>query len=107
MAYTQANKHISIDTPLGKDVLLLHDFTGHEGISRLFRFHVDLLSEAPSISFDEIIGQRVTITVILADGSERYFHGFVSRFVQSGSDARFTYYRAEIVPWLWFLTRTA
>lgn len=107
MPYTQAERLIAIDTSLGKDVLLLQGFTGQEEVSRLFRFELDLLSENPSISFDKIVGQRVTLTVVLADGGERYFNGFVSRFAQSGSDTRFTYYRAEVVPWLWFLTRTA
>jgi type VI secretion system secreted protein VgrG len=31
----------------------------------------------------------------------------VSRFSQGGRDASFTSYHAEVVPWLWFLTRTA
>ena len=30
-----------------------------------------------------------------------------NRFACRGSDDRLTFYRAEIVPWLWFLTRTA
>jgi type VI secretion system secreted protein VgrG len=107
MPYTQENRLIAIDTPLGDDVLLLQGFTGHEGISRLFTFHLDLLSENNSISFDDIVGQNVTINVTLADQSQRYFNGYVSRFAQSGSDARFTHYQMEVVPWLWFLTRNA
>src|ERR1017187_9119292 len=107
VAYTQDNRLISIDSPLGKDVLLLQCFTGREGISRLFSFHLDLASEKDSISFKDIIGQNVTIRVTLADNSPRYFNGFVSRFAQSGSDVRFTSYQMEVVPWLWFLTRIA
>jgi type VI secretion system secreted protein VgrG len=107
MLYTQENRFISIDSPLGKDVLLLQGFTGHEGISRLFTFDLDLLSEDPSIPFEKIVGQRVTITVVLGGGSKRYINGFISRFAQSWREARFTHYRAEMVPWLWFLTRTA
>jgi type VI secretion system secreted protein VgrG len=107
MQYTQQNRLISITTPLGKDVLLLQSFTGHEGISRLFNFELDLLSEDPAISFEAIVGQKVTISIKLIDGNERYLNGFVSRFAQSGSDERFTHYQAEVVPWLCFLTRTA
>ena len=107
MTFTQENRLIAIDTPLGKDALLLQGFTGHEAVSRLFSFHLDLLSLKNSISFQDIVGQKITIRVTLFDGSERYFHGHVSRFAQSGSDARFTYYQMEVVPWLWFLTRTA
>jgi type VI secretion system secreted protein VgrG len=107
MAYTQEKRLIAIDTPLGEDVLLLHGFTGYEGISRLFSFDLDLLAETSSIPLSKIVGQRVTIRINLADGSNRYINGFISRFAQSGRDAWFTRYQAEVVPWLWFLTRTA
>src|SRR5579863_5438389 len=107
MPYTQENRLLSITTPLGDDVLLLQRFAGREGISRLFSFQLDLLSENNAISFDDIVGQNVNIRVTLADQSPRYFNGFVSRFAQSGADARFTHYQMEVVPWLWFLTRNA
>ena len=58
---TQATRNIAIDTPLGEDVLLLRSFSGHEEISRLFEFDLDLLSEDYEINFDDIIGQNVTI----------------------------------------------
>jgi type VI secretion system secreted protein VgrG len=107
-SFTQENRLISITTPLGGDVLLLAGFSGHEGISRLFTFNLDLLSESKSISFDDIVGQSVTIKLQLADGSsDRYFNGYVSRFAQSTTDVKFTRYQMEVVPWLWFLTRNA
>ena len=96
-----------IDTPLGKDKLLLKGFRGSEGMSRLFRFELDLLSEDPGISYTDIIGKSVTISLKQADGTPRYFNGVISRFGQGGSDEVFTTYHAEMVPWLWFLTRTA
>jgi type VI secretion system secreted protein VgrG len=105
--YTQDQRRIGISTPLGKDVLLLHSFTGSDSMSRPFRFDLDLLSENDSIGFADIVGQRVTTRVILADGSERHWNGFVSRFSQGRRDANLTSYHAEMVPWLWFLTRTA
>jgi len=107
MPYTQQNRLIAIETPLGADALLLQGFTGHEAISQIFKFDLDLLSENHTIAFKDIVGKNVTIRVTLAHDSERYFNGFVSRFAQSGSDARFTHYQMEVVPWLWFLTRIA
>jgi type VI secretion system secreted protein VgrG len=107
-SFTQENRLISLTTPLGDDALLLNSFTGREAMSRLFCFNLDLLSEKKSISFKDIIGQKVTIKVQLSDGSsERYFNGYVSRFAQSGTDVNFTHYQMEVVPWLWFLTRNA
>ncbi len=105
--YTQENRLIKIDTPLGKDVLLLRSFEGTEAISRLFKFELDLLSEQSSISFSDIIGTNVTIGLRQQDNSYRYLNGVISRFVQQATDERFTFYSAEMVPWLWFLTRNA
>ena len=67
---TQATRNIAIDTPLGEDVLLLRSFSGHEEISRLFEFDLDLLSEDYEINFDDIIGQNVTIRMELPEGGQ-------------------------------------
>ena len=104
---TQEDRIIGIDTPLGPDVLLLRSFTGVETMSRLFRFHLDMLSRDFNISFDDIIGKKVTLRVELADGSERYFNGYINRFSQLPVEEHLAHYEAEMVPWLWFLTRPA
>ena len=106
MPFTQTNRLIAIDSPLGKDVLLLRGFTGQEGISQMFHLDLDLLSEDPEIKFKDIIGQRVTVRVRLGNDKERFFNGFINRFTQVGGDTGLTNYRASVVPWLWFLTRT-
>ncbi|HEU5406425.1 MAG TPA: type VI secretion system tip protein TssI/VgrG, partial [Nitrospira sp.] len=107
MPPTQENRLIGIETPLGKDVLLLRGFSGQEGMSRLFSFELDLLSTDAEIKFENIIGQKVTILVRLGKEKERYFHGLINRFVQTGSTVGLVNYRATMVPSLWFLTRTA
>jgi len=105
---TQATRHIAIETPLGEDVLLLRSFSAHEEISRLSEFDLELLSENYEINFDDIIGQNVTISMELPGGGKRYWNGFINRFVQGVSTStQFAQYRATMVPWLWFLTRTS
>ncbi len=112
MAYTQDNSLIALRTPLGKDVLLLTGFNGTEGLSRLFDFELDLLSENPNIPFADIIGKNVTVSILLPDGDKRFFNGIISRFSQGrsggeeGGDPRLSHYRAEMVPWPWLLTQT-
>ena len=69
---------------LGADKLLLKGFRGSEGISRLFRFELDLLSEDQNIDYTQIIGKSVTISLKQADGTPRYFNGVISRFGQGG-----------------------
>src|ERR1035437_7460327 len=107
MAIEQAHRRIAISTPLGKDVLLLRGFTGSEAISQPFHFDLDLLSENDSIKFQDVVGKNVTLRIYDAAGGERYWNGFISRFSQGAQDRRLTSYRAQMVPWLWFLTRTA
>ena len=105
--YKQAQRWLSIATPLAEDELKLASFHGVDAVSRLFRFDLDLFSENDSIDFAAVVGQPVTLKVQLADDTLRYFHGHLARFVQSGRSENFITYRAEMVPWLWFLTRTA
>ena len=104
--YTQAGRGISIDTPLGKDTLLLQGYSGVEGISRLFRYDLDLAAEKP-IDLSKLIGQRVTVTLAKHDDANkaaRYINGYVSRASYVGKDQYLHKYRAELVPWLWLLT---
>jgi type VI secretion system secreted protein VgrG len=104
--FSQENRVIKINTPLGKDVLLLKGFSGQEAISSLFQFHLDLIAEnRQNVAFDKLLGQKVSIEVMLPDEKKRYFHGIVSSFSQGGRGERFTTYRAEMVPQFWLLTR--
>lgn len=110
---TQENRFITIETPLGKDKLLLTGFHGKEELSRPFHFDLSFLSEDHSIAFDKIIGQNVSLSIYTPDGEKRHFHGLISRFSQGRGggegegDSRFSHYSATMVPWLWLLTRTA
>lgn len=107
MPYTQENASISVSTPLGKDRLLLRSFQGEERLSGLFRFSLQMESEAADLDFSKVVGKGATITVALADGSKRYIHGLVGRFVQAGSSGRFAAFHAELHPALWLLTMAA
>lgn len=103
MSYVQEPFFFSLSSPFGADVLLLRSFHGEERISGLFRFSLECQSENRSLDFSQIIGKGVTITLDLADGSQRFLHGIVGRFVQAGSDERFATYYAEVLPWFWLL----
>lgn len=111
--FSQDRRHIRIATVLGKDVLHVESLSGTEGMSRLFNLELDLVSESQDLSFEEIVGTGVTVTVDLLWGGKRFFHGVVNRFVQVtgggtvGDDTRVSKYRATVVPWLWLLCRSA
>ena len=101
---TQDQRTIAVQTPLGKDALLLRSLRGEEGISRLFRFELELLSTESKIDYGKLIGKAATIAIRLAGGTDRFFNGVISRFTLVGGEGRFTVYRAELVPWTWLLT---
>ncbi len=107
MALLQENRLLKLSTPLGEDALLLTAFHGNEQLSRLFQFQLDMIADTTSIAAADIVGKNVTFSVELTDGSPRYFNGFISRFVAAEQEEGRQAYRAEVVPWLWFLTQTA
>src|SRR3979409_2770643 len=98
MLFTQVHRHLGFASPFGEDVLLLPRLKGQEGISQLFHFDLELLSEDPALDFTAIIGKNVTIRVNQPDHTDRFFNGIVSRFSQGGSTATLTSYQAEVVP---------
>jgi len=105
--YTQKNRPVRIATPLGEDVLLLRSMNGIEHLGRPFQYELVLLSENHDIGYKDIVGQNVTVAVDKGDKEPRYFNGFVSRFSQTRYERKLAEYRATVVPWLWFLTRSA
>lgn len=106
MPLLQTDRLMSMTTPLGADALLVQTMEGVEGVSQLFQFQLVLVSEKKNISLQDLVGQRVTLSIELQGKKTRPINGFVSRFSQGDVDSRISHYYAEVVPWLWFLTRT-
>jgi type VI secretion system secreted protein VgrG len=107
-AIAQEPRLLSIDTPLGADVLILQSFAGSEALSEPFSYQCEMLSEQTDIAPADIVGKRVNISLRLLEGERRYFNGFVVQFIGGAMHTReLRRYRAEVVPWLWFLQRTA
>ena len=106
-SFTQDERPLRVKTGLGKDALLLERFSGEEGVSTPFRFTLEMLSENASVDPADVLRKPITVTVVIPGGKERHFHGIVNRFSAGGRRAGLTSYRAEMVPWLWFLSLTS
>ncbi len=104
MAFMQAGSCV-LDTPLGKDVLVPTRVTVVESLSQLFEMEMDLVSHQ-SVKPEDIVGKSVTLEVRISDDASRYLNGIVSSVAQ-GVQRRddILTYRAEVVPWVWLLTR--
>jgi type VI secretion system secreted protein VgrG len=107
MPPSQGTRSISVNTTLGPDVLLLASMTAAERLSAPFEYELALLSEKIDIGADDLLGTPATVALQLPSGGRRFFNGYISRFSQVGFQGTFALYRANMVPWLWFLSRSA
>src|SRR5882672_10196977 len=94
-------------TPLGADMLLFESLTGHEQVSRLFEFRIELLSTSQDITAEQILGHNVTIEVETEQHGRRYLNGEVSRFALITRYGRYYRYEAIVRPWAWYMTRAS
>ncbi|WP_136418080.1 type VI secretion system Vgr family protein [Herbaspirillum sp. ST 5-3] len=101
---SQHARLISIETPLGAGALIVERFAGRESMSGLFRLDVDCLASSAYFELKALIGKEVSLSVMLADGRSRSFHGIVGEASQLGSDGSLASYRLTIVPWMHQLT---
>ena len=78
------------------------DFTAREVMSAPFEVSLRLATE-DEIDFDNVIGKNGLLSV-LGDKADRYFHGIICEFMQTGGSGRFLLYQAKMVPSIWLLT---
>ena len=76
--------------------------TAREEISSPCEVDLSLVSE-DEINFDDVIGKEALLT-ILGDEADRYFHGIINEFMQTGSSGRFHLYHTRMVPSMWLLS---
>lgn len=87
----------------------LDSFTGHEELSRLFNFQLSLSSRtSDSIHTpDEMIYKPAAIQFQVEEHDKRTIKGYISRFAIEYPEDKDIQFRAELVPWVWFLTQTS
>ena len=102
-----STESVTLQTPLGSDAFSLQGFSYREELGRPFEMVLELESSTLDIDFTKLLGQSVTVTVTLPDGSKRPFNGLVSRFQRIGTVAAASRYRLTAVPWLLLLDKTS
>ena len=106
MPGTQKDRSLGLTTPLAADTLLLTSFTGREALSEPFRFHLEMIAETDTIAAKSIVGKPVAFRCRMPSGTDRLFHGIVSRFSansKESDESGLAFFRAEVVPLFWFL----
>ncbi|MCX7712075.1 MAG: type VI secretion system tip protein VgrG [Chthoniobacterales bacterium] len=98
--FTQANRPITLTTPLGKDVLLLQKIFYREALNSPFCLQIWARSTDFTIQPKDILGKSATVSIDLPRGGKRYINGIVRSFCQENSSSLLANYRLEVVPWL-------
>jgi type VI secretion system secreted protein VgrG len=104
---SQDERVAEFSTPLGKDALVLTNFSGSEGLGKLFEYRIEAISEQEDIDFDQAIGQGCTLKIKSADNKTRIFHGIMTEAEWDGIMDEYYRYRMVLRPWFWLLGRRA
>jgi type VI secretion system secreted protein VgrG len=114
--YKQEDRILEIQTDLGTDLAILTELEGVDAISRPFEFTVTFVTDAEPRKVADLLGSAVRILVgwpetdPLAPGTgaaKRPLHGHIRRLMRGKAGRKGELeWRAEIVPALWFLSRT-
>ena len=103
---SQLNRLLRLDFPFNdgpKDgVLLVNTMHVREELSRDFRIDLELLSDDAFITLKSMMAKMVTVSLVRADGSLRFFNGYVSEFRLLKTDGGFAFYQMVAGPWLGF-----
>src|SRR5690348_6436315 len=100
------NRVFIAHTPLAPDMLMFDSLSGHEQLSQLFEFRLQMLSPSQDISAEALLGHNVTVEVETQGLGRRYLNGEVTSFALVGRLPRHYRYQAVVRPWTWYMTRT-
>src|SRR3954469_16247968 len=103
---TQNTRICELITPLGENELVLTRLDATEGLSELFEYRIEALSETIDVDFDGAIGQQCGVKVKMY-GKERQFNGILVEAQFIGVRSDFFLYRLVLRPWLWLLSHKA
>lgn len=101
----QRARHTTVSAPSLQAELLLLSVAGHEALSELFEYRLELLVSETVDAFP-LLGQPIQVQLALDDGSQREFNGIVTNFSMLGEHGRFVRYEALVRPSLWLLSNT-
>jgi len=84
--------------------LRVYQVEAREGLSELFSVDLLLACDDSEIGFDQVVGMPGVLE-LRGDNESRYFNGIVSGFELDSVGLRYSFYRALLVPKLWFLSQ--
>ncbi len=90
---------------LPQDAFGVVNFKGSEGFSTCYQFEIMLVSNDPQIDITTVLQNPAVFTILRNDG-DIPFHGILAQFEQLQAVDDVVFYRALLVPKLWWLSLT-
>jgi type VI secretion system secreted protein VgrG len=105
---SSTTRTFSLLTPLADGTLQFVDLIGHEAISQVSEFDIDVLSTSADIDSGSLLGKNVSVQ-INTQSSTRYLNGIATMFSYIGPDLsannRFKY-KLRLNSWLYLASKT-
>src|SRR4051794_25963934 len=100
---SQAKRIASFKTPLGSDKFVVTHFDGTEGLSELFEFRIEAVSDDENVDLSKILGELCSVKYGLRGGGTRHFNGVLAEARWLGARGYRSGYSFVLKPWLWLL----
>ncbi|MEQ1826388.1 MAG: type VI secretion system tip protein TssI/VgrG [Pirellula sp.] len=91
--------------PLGSEAIFRR-LRGTDQLGRPFFYEVEVLSPMNDLSPYNMIGKPLSIEVKSRDGSSRFFHGIITKFLNVGAAGGLQLYELQLRPWIWLLSHS-
>ncbi len=104
---SQAKRIASFKTPLGSDKFVVTHFDGTEGLSELFEFRIEAVSDDENVDLSKILGELCSVKYGLRGGGTRHFNGVLAEARWLGARGYRSGYSFVLKPWLWLLSHRA
>ncbi|WP_313474779.1 type VI secretion system Vgr family protein [Agrobacterium pusense] len=99
-------RQVRLDLPNGLKGFLMRAEV-EEGLSRITETTIEFMSSDIDLDLQKVVGERLRLEIDAPKDKVRYFQGRCVSAEYLGSHAGRGYFRAQVRPWLWFLTLTS
>lgn len=106
MDYFTAKKYSFISKALPADTFGVISMKGSEGISKPYEFEIMLVSDNLEIDFDVIMQGTAKLVFHRETGGDAIYNGIITHFEHLHAIGNYAFYRAYLVPRLWWLSIT-
>jgi len=103
------SKHFSFESfasGLDENTFGVINFKGYEAISETYDFEIMLVSSNKEIDLEEVLQSQAVFTIHRASDDNVLYNGIIAEFDQLHEVNDVIFYRARLVPKLWWLTLT-